>query len=69
MPAKKYRVHLTETERNELKDWLNKGRIAARKLTHARIILLCDESSDTRTKNDREIAEALMTSQSMGSNR
>jgi hypothetical protein len=44
MPTKKYRVKLTEDERKDLKDLLNKGRIAARKQTHARILLQCDES-------------------------
>ena len=62
MPAKKYRVKLTEAERNDLKDLLNKGRIAARKQTHARILLQCDESGVNPVKNDRAIAEALNTS-------
>ena len=62
MPAKKYRVKLTEAERNELKDLLNKGRVAARKQTHARILLQCDESGVNPAKNDRVVAEALNTS-------
>ncbi len=44
MPAKKYRVKLTEDERKDSKDLLNKGRIAARKQTHTRILLQYDES-------------------------
>lgn len=62
MSAKKYRVKLTEDERKELKDLLNKGRIAARKQTHARILLQCDESGETPAKKDQEVAEALNTS-------
>lgn len=62
MPAKKYRVKLTETERQDLKELLNKGRIAARKQTHARILLQCDESGATPVKTDKDIAEALNTS-------
>jgi hypothetical protein len=62
MPAKKYRVKLTEAERNELKALLSKGRMAARKQTHARILLQCDESGVTPAKKDQAIAEALNTS-------
>lgn len=62
MPAKKYRVKLTEDERKDLKDLLNKGRIAARKQTHARILLQCDESGENPAKKDQEVAEALNTS-------
>jgi len=62
MPAKKYLVKLTEAERQELKALLNKGRIAARKLTHARILLQCDESDAIPVKTDKDIAEALNTS-------
>jgi CRP-like cAMP-binding protein len=62
MPAKLYRVKLTEAERNELKALINKGRIAARKQTHARILLQCDESAVVPAKKDQDIAEALNTS-------
>jgi hypothetical protein len=62
MPAKKYRVKLTEAERQELKGLLGKGRIAARKQTHARILLQCDESGTIPVKTDKDIAEALNTS-------
>lgn len=62
MPAKKYRVKLTEIERQELKELLNKGRIAARKQTHARILLQCDESGAIPVKTDKDVAEALNTS-------
>lgn len=59
MPAKKYRVKLTEAERQALKELLNKGRIAARKLTHARILLQCDESGAIPAKTDQDVAASL----------
>lgn len=62
MPAKLYRVKLTEAEQNELKALISKGRIAARKQTHARILLQCDESGVIPGKKDQDIAEALNTS-------
>jgi len=62
MPAKLYRVKLTEAERNELKALINKGRIAARKQTHARILLQCDESGENPAKKDQDVAAALNTS-------
>lgn len=62
MPAKKYRVKLSEVERQELKGLLNKGRLAARKQNHARILLHCDESGAIPIKTDQDIAEALTIS-------
>lgn len=62
MPAKLYRVKLTEAERNELKALINKGRIAARKQTHARILLQCDESGVVPAQKDQDVAAALNTS-------
>lgn len=50
----KYRILLTESEREELKGLLAKGRHAARKLTRARILLLSDEG-----RTAEEIAEVL----------
>ena len=43
--VKKYRVHLGEEEQGELKALVSKGRAAAYKQTHARILLLSDEES------------------------
>ena len=37
---KKYRVQLTEEEQQELRGLVSKGRAAAYKQTHARILLL-----------------------------
>ncbi len=59
MPAKKYRVHLTRDEQRELKRMVSKGREAAYRQTHARILLLCDENQDGGTMRDADIAHAL----------
>ena len=40
----KYRVSLTAEERAELEHLVSAGKAAARKLTHARILLLADDS-------------------------
>ena len=39
VPAKKYRIELTTEEQQELKALVSKGRAAAYKQTHARILL------------------------------
>lgn len=57
----KYKVTLTEDERSELKKLITTGKAAARKLNHARILLLSDEGAEGPGKNDAEIAEALNT--------
>ena len=57
--AKKYRVGLTEEEQEELKAMVSKGRAAAYKQTHARILLLCDENQADSPMMDQEIAWAL----------
>jgi transposase len=54
----KYRVTLTEEERGELQQLVSAGKAAARKLTHARILLLADTASE-RGHSDEQIAEAL----------
>ncbi len=41
--VKKYVVRLTEKERRDLEDLVRKGKCAARKLTHARVLLQADE--------------------------
>ena len=48
MPAKKYRVRLSEEERQELKGLVSRGRTAAYRQTHARILLLSDEVQGPR---------------------
>ncbi|MCB9137009.1 MAG: helix-turn-helix domain-containing protein [Caldilineaceae bacterium] len=57
----KYKVTLTEEERAELKTLIKTGKAAARKLNHARILLLSDEGPEGSGKTDSEIAEALDT--------
>lgn len=54
----KYKVSLTSEERNELKQLVSAGKAAARKLTHARILLLADGDDCL----DEEIVSALGTS-------
>ena len=52
-------VHLNEQEREELRQYLRKGKSSARSLTRARILLLADDGRD-----DDEIAETLKVSKS-----
>ena len=46
MTTKRYRVKLTAEAREELKALTAKGRVSARKRTHARILLQCDEGRE-----------------------
>ena len=62
MSKKIYRVKLTLEERLELKEIISKGKAAARKQTHARILLLSDENSPDGSKKDSEIVNALDSS-------
>ena len=55
----KYKVTLTVQEREQLEAMIGKGKSAARKLTHARILLLADESDGRKEKTDEEIADVL----------
>lgn len=59
---KKYRVTLTEGEREELGQLINKGKAAARKLLHARILLKADEQAGHETWIDEAIRAALEVS-------
>ena len=52
---KKYIVTLTEEERQRLQEMLSRGKAAARKLTHARILL----KADAPGWDDERIAEGL----------
>jgi transposase len=56
----KYQVTLTVDERAGLEQLVTVGKAAARKLTHARILLLANTDGEERT--DEEIADALGTS-------
>jgi len=55
---KKYVVTLREDEREPLRALVSGGKSAARKLNHARILLLAD-ASQGRARTDQEIVEAL----------
>jgi hypothetical protein len=57
----KYRVTLTQDERAELQQRVSSGKAAARKLTHARILLLADDSLG-QEHADEQIGAALGTS-------
>lgn len=60
MPGeRKYKVTLTEDEREQLRKMLTSGKAAARKLNHARILLYADASTAGLRRTDQEIAEAL----------
>jgi Homeodomain-like domain len=56
---KRYRVTLTDSEREELQRLVRVGKAAAQKLTRARIMLLADQAEDGPAKSDPEIVEAL----------
>ena len=43
MPAKKYKVALSDEERQELKELTSKGQIQARKMKRAQVLLKADE--------------------------
>src|SRR5215831_3703378 len=57
----KYRVTLTDEERAELQQMVSSGKAAARKLTHARILLLADDGHGEE-HSDEQIVAALGTS-------
>ena len=57
----KYRVTLTAEERADLDQMVSRGKAAARKLTHARILLLADDSLGAERPDDQIVA-ALGTS-------
>jgi transposase len=56
---KKYIVTLVDEERRMLQDMLSRGKAAARKLMHARILLKADAAAGGPAWEDPSIAEAL----------
>lgn len=56
---KKYIVTLVEEERRMLQEMLSRGKAAARKLMHARILLKADAAAGGPAWEDQSIAEAL----------
>ena len=57
MSTKKYRIRLTTDEQQELNALVSRGRAAAYKQTHARILLMSDEPR-TRTSPARSVWES-----------
>jgi Homeodomain-like domain len=57
----KYRVTLAAEERADLEQLVSRGKAAARKLTHARILLLADDALG-KERPDEDIVAALGTS-------
>jgi transposase len=59
MPAKRYKVTLEPDERGELEKLISRGKGAARRLAHARILLHADQGEGRPGRIDAEIAEAV----------
>lgn len=59
MPKKKYIVTLTPEERSLLEDLTKKGKAAAYKVNHARIMLLADTNAVGGGWKDEAISQAL----------
>lgn len=55
----RYRVTLSEQERNELEAITRNGKTSAKKFIHARALLLCDASPDGPAWNVADVAAAL----------
>lgn len=62
MPAKRYKVTLTEEERTSLLSLISNGKAAAKKLTHARILLQADQSVKGPGWFDHQISKSLNVS-------
>jgi hypothetical protein len=56
---KRYRVTLTDEERQDLQKMVSVGKGAARKLMRARVLLVADQGEGGPAKSDPEIMEAL----------
>ena len=63
MSTKKYRIRLTTDEQQELNALVSRGRAAAYKQTHARILLMSDESRSDGGMKDADITSAVWDSQ------
>ena len=63
--AKRYRVRLTGEEQQDLRSLVSKGRAAAYKQTHARILLLSAENQPEGEMKDQEIARVLRVGSAM----
>ena len=56
---KRYRVTLTESERDDLRKLVSVGKAAAQKPVRARILLLADQAEGGSSKSDPDIVESL----------
>lgn len=63
--TKKYRIRLAKEEQKELKALVTRRRTAANKQTHARILLMSDESRPDGGMTDADISRALGVGLSM----
>ncbi len=59
MPKKKYIVTLTAEQRSQLEELTKKGKTAAYKVNHARIMLLADTNRVEGGWKDQAISQAL----------
>src|SRR4051812_28834357 len=59
MPAKRYKVTLEPDERGALEKLISRGKGAARRLAHARILLHADQGEGMPGRIDAEIAKAV----------
>jgi len=63
MPRIKYRLALTEQEREELKAIVAKGKHSSQKVLNALILLNCDENAPkTKPRKEQDLAEVLHVS-------
>ncbi len=62
MRTKRFRVSLTPTERDQLKQLISSGTAPARKLAHARVLLKADRPADQSGPYDADIAAAVEVS-------
>ena len=60
----KFKVTLTDEERKALDHLVSAGKAAARRLAHARVLLLADEGPGGPRRSDEETLEALQVSPS-----
>ena len=54
----KYIVELTSEEQEELTQLVSRGKAAARRITHARVLLQANESQDGPAWTDKQISQA-----------
>ena len=55
----RYRITLTREEREKLETMTRTGKTSARKLNHARLLLLCDVGPDGPARTVADVAKAV----------